>query len=815
MSHARRNTPTHLTILTACTLASLVSQELPGQADDRSPNASPDAKTTLGGREKSSGSAQRPKTAIAPPEPSCPQVDSARVRAASTVIKGSAPAAQPTQVNSAPVPAAATPVPAATPANRSAPVQQLIPCPDRSSPTVTYIRPTNDGQDRWIAKPSQPETITNCQGSAARCSAPESGKPTAIQPPMPAGTAPDSPGTAANPAIVQTPSPSQPASSSTAPNPAVSNSTTQPVVGQSPATSPVPPSPVPPSPAPTSPLLTRQPILPTADQLRQGEVVTTLRYRQSFPSGSARDVGLTGQPTLGVSVGVTNGLELTLDAQTVDNSGPGQQGEFRVQRINPAGGGPNFLNEVALQAKQRLWQNDSGTLALSGVAGVSLGLASRPFAFNSPTGTRSGGTNDGLVPSLEFPFTARPNDRWQITVSPKVAFFPSDHALYFSNLNGSVPGSFGTTFGLAGGVSYRINPRLTVWGDAFVPFTGNNTINRDTGQPAKTVTFNAGLRYLVNPRLALDVFASNALGNTGALSIVGDRNFPSVGLGVTYMPAITGANRVYPDSFRSTQQPPPVIPSGFAPLLSSTLPARQLELSAHGGGQGFLSSLRYGLMDDLEVGAFVDSIAGRVDESELGISGKLRFLHQPDGDPFTLSGLVTVSRSNNVLLNLVNGDRNALQKQGLEKGGFVFSNEADGELLIVTLSAPMQYQFKGGSAIWLTPTLGLVQRSGVEVAGVSMGGSVPLTPAKDLRAIAEFGVDFSGRGNAFLGDSRKTAIPWIAGLRWQPASFLGLKGVQFDAYVTNRVGDSPFHSLRVRADNNPTFGLGVNIPIRF
>src|SRR3712207_6995915 len=42
--------------------------------------------------------------------------------------------------------------------------------------------------------------------------------------------------------------------------------------------------------------------------LFRSEVVTSLRYRQSFPSGTARDVGLTGQPTFGISWGVTDKL---------------------------------------------------------------------------------------------------------------------------------------------------------------------------------------------------------------------------------------------------------------------------------------------------------------------------------------------------------------------------------------------------------------------------------------------------------------------------------------------------------------------------
>ena len=563
----------------------------------------------------------------------------------------------------------------------------------------------------------------------------------------------------------------------------------------------------------------RHPILTTAEQLRQGEVITNFRYRQYFPPGTEASVGLTGQPTFGISWGVTDNLELTLDAQTVDNSGPIRQGPFKAQRINPDGTGPNFFQEFTLQGKQRLWQNAEGTLALSGVAAASLGNAGRPFRFFTATNPISNGQNHQIVPSFELPLTIKPDSHWQFTLSPKVAFLPDDNALYFNRLPSDNTRSFGTTFGLAGAISYQLNPRLILWGDAFVPLTGNNTINRETGFPARTVAFNAGLRYIFNPRLATDLFVSNTLGNTGALSLVADRDYPSVGLGITYLPGITAANRRYSQHFGSTQQPPPSTLAGFALLDGGTIPSNQLLLSFQGGSQGLLTGFRYGLLDDFEIGAFLESISGNVDESELGLSGKIRLLHQADGDPFTLSGLVTVARTNNVLVNLINNNRNELARRGLKKGGFAFSNEKDGELLAITLSTPMHYQFKGGSALWLTPTVGFIQRNGIEVAGLNFGGSVPL--ARNLEMIAEAGLELSGKGNAFIGNKRETVIPWTVGLRWRPASVLGIpdkspiSGLQLEAYITNRVGTTPLGSLRVRADNDLAIGAGLVLPIQF
>jgi hypothetical protein len=558
----------------------------------------------------------------------------------------------------------------------------------------------------------------------------------------------------------------------------------------------------------------RRPVLTTAEQLRTGEVLTTIRDRRFFQGGGGAKDGLTDQPTIGISWGVSDGLELTLDAQTVDNSGPVRQGGFTAQRINDEGS-TNFFQEFTLQAKKRIWQNENGTQAISGVVAASVGNGGRPYRFSNNTGISSAGLQQQTVFSLELPYTYTPDEQWQFTLSPKIAFLPEDNALYLNRLPIANPGSFGTTVGLAGGVSYKLSERLILWGDAFIPFSGNNTINRDSGFPTKTIAYNAGLRYIINPRLATDLFVSNSLGNTGALSLIADREYNAVGFGITYLPGITSANRSYPESFGEKLQPPPKTYAGFGSLDGGTVPKNQLLLTLQGGGQGFLPSIRFGLLDDLEIGAFLDNIPGTVDESQFGFSGKIRLLHQADGNPLTLSLAGTIARSNNVLTNFVNNNRNRFKQLGLRKGGFAFSNEREGELFIYTLSAPMHYQFQGGSAAWLTPTLGFIQRDGLEVAGFNFGGSVPV--AENLDAIAEVGVNLKSGGNAFIGNQRESVIPWTVGLRWNPSSLLGgaISGLELEAYFTNRLGSSPFDSFRVRADNETAIGVGLLLPIQF
>ena len=153
----------------------------------------------------------------------------------------------------------------------------------------------------------------------------------------------------------------------------------------------------------------RQPVFTTAHQLKRGEIVTNLGYRHFLQSGSAETDGLTGQPTIGITWGVTDDLELTFDTQTVDNAGPVRQGSFNAQRINPTGFGPNFFQEWTLQAKNRIWQNKKGTQALSGVVAASVGNADRPYRFFNGNANNSNGLNSEIVTSLELPFTVKLN----------------------------------------------------------------------------------------------------------------------------------------------------------------------------------------------------------------------------------------------------------------------------------------------------------------------------------------------------------------------------------------------------------------------
>ena len=566
-----------------------------------------------------------------------------------------------------------------------------------------------------------------------------------------------------------------------------------------------------------SPLIDRFFTQPTAKHLRQGQVIINLDNRLFFlpdlVEGNIDNDDTAINFGSGFSWGITDNLELTLQFQHVDSSSPAQQGDFISIRTED--------NEGALELKQKLWRNSDDSLALSGVVSASVGT--RGFLF-SQNGNNIEINNRDLFVALQLPFTATVNQRWQFTVSPTVAFFNDESAVFFHRLPDDEDNTFGTTFGFTGAVSYLVSPRLAIWGDAFIPVTGNNSISRESGNPDTAIAYNGGLRYLFNPRLAIDLYASNAQGSIGPLALTADRDLVSFGTNIIFMPDFIGANRRQPDRFAPAKQndstPTPIVNSGIGFFDGGTLDSGQFLFNLQGGSQGVLTSLRYGFLKDFEGGIYLDYVSGEADESEQGFSAKVRFLNQAEGAPLTASIAATIGLTNEPFLNFFDNDRNSFGSADLDKTvPFAFPGADDndeGREFIITASIPFNYQFDSNAAIWFTPIIGYVQRLGTEIAGFNVGGSVSIT--KEFSILGEVGANFAGEGNGFIGDELADLIPWTVGIRWQPLSLFGLEpsanntNPQLELYVTNRVGSSTWHQLRVRDQNTTAVGAGLILP---
>lgn len=558
-----------------------------------------------------------------------------------------------------------------------------------------------------------------------------------------------------------------------------------------------------------SPLANQQFQQPTAIHLPKGAVALSLYNRLFFLPGTEAASGTAAYPNFGVTWGLTDSTELDLTLQVVDTGTPDRLGPFGVvRRVNN--------RDLTLSVKQRLWENANDTLAFSGSFSLAVPLTNRTFEF-TPGGIEQ--EDNSLIPALQFPFTATVSERWQFTLSPTIAFFPDSNAVFIPRPPLVNPGSFGTTLGLSGAISYQVHPRITLWGDAFVPFTGNNSFNRDTGLPAKSIAYNAGLRYFLNPSLGLDIFASNTFGSKGPLALTADRDLTALGLRVISLPSLFASNRRIADSFNRDQdgQDSPNTTDGLAFFDGGTVPSQRFLFHLQGGGQGIQTALRYGIVKDFELFAYLDYISGEVDESEQGFGVKLRLLNQDEAAPLTASAAVTVGLTNNIFDNFDNNNRNGLFRQGAPKDfPLIFRTDSpEGRRFVVTLSLPLHYKVNDQLAFWFTPIAGFVQRDGLELGGFNVGGSVEVI--QDLSLVGELGANFLGEGNAFIGDTLADRIPWSVAVRWNPRSIIGgdesnpnQPNIEF--FVTNRVGSSTWHQLRVRDQNEITVGAGISIP---
>jgi hypothetical protein len=553
---------------------------------------------------------------------------------------------------------------------------------------------------------------------------------------------------------------------------------------------------------------------PTANHLGKSEVLINLNTRSFFipdlVSGAVDNEDSAVNFNTGFRWGISDDLQLTLQFQHVDSSSPVKQGDFTSERTED--------NEAALELKYNLWENQAQTQSLSSVVAASWGT--RGFMFTRGEEKTEINNRDVFV-AVAVPFSTKVGDRWQFNLSPTMAFFKDESAVFFHRLPNDDQSSFGTVLGLGAGGSYQLSQRLLLFSDVFVPITGNNSINRDSGEPDQAIAYNAGVRFLTNPRLALDLYATNTFASFAPLSLTADRDFMGLGANLTFMPDAISGNRKYADSFTpNSDVPESFTTDGLAFFDGGTIPSGKLALQLQGGNQGVLTALRYGLLQDFEGGIFLDYVAGKVDESEQGISGKVRLLHQGKNAPITLSGAATASLTNEPFINFFNNDATAFEGNDLDKTIPIFTPGGDdgdrGKLLIITFALPIHYEISQDTAVWLTPIAGYAQRLGLEIAGFNLGGAIAIS--EEFSLIAEAGANLRGDGNALINGRRENKIPWTIGVRWLPLSLLDREASDdhsdpyLELYLTNRVGSSTWHQLRVRENNDLGVGASLSLP---
>ena len=181
---------------------------------------------------------------------------------------------------------------------------------------------------------------------------------------------------------------------------------------------------------------------------------------------------------------------------------------------------------------------------------------------------------------------------------------------------------------------------------------------------------------------------------------------------------------------------------------------------------------------------------------------------------------MTASLTNEPFINFFENNAGTFERRNLDKGVPIFTPGGDngdrGELLILTFALPMHYEIHRGTAIWFTPILGYAQRLGLEIGGFNLGSAIALS--EEFSLIGEVGANLGGEGNSLVDGRRANKIPWTVGVRWLPLSSLNREvsnnnsDPYLELYLTNRVGSSTWHQLRVRENNDIGVGAGMSFP---
>jgi hypothetical protein len=544
--------------------------------------------------------------------------------------------------------------------------------------------------------------------------------------------------------------------------------------------------------------------LPNAGSLARHEVAVTLRNR-TFLIPARVVSGLRIQPTIGLQWAATDRIALAVDAQTVDNSGPGRQGAFFATRtLGPGVGSGNFLQELALGATVRLWSRRMGGLEADARASLSRGVRSYTFV-DTLTGIGFGSNRREVVATLG----ADLRRRWSAfdgRVGMTWAALPGANALYLRQLPGATEDEFGTLMGPDVGITAEAASWLGLFVDAFAPVVGRNTIDRGTGRAARVTAYDVGATLHLGPALDVEGFLSNRLGNSGALALVADREYLALGTGVTFR--LGGDRRAAARTVAVSRDPAPTM----SVLLDARTTIDRTAIGVRGGAQGVLADAFVVPVDGLRLGAFLDYTSGTIDEAELGGTIYVRLVPQSARVPAAVGVQVSGSRSNNVFVNFLEGRRDEFARRGFEKGGFHFGaeNETAGDVYLLTAALPVYRALGDEAGVWGAPVVAVAQRRGVQVAGVVVGATRAIGPSLWLRG--DLGAPVGGYDNALTAAGRASRIPWSIGVAWRPA--LGLPSPPtIDLTVTNRVGASPFHSLRVRDRGRPALAAGVRVPL--
>jgi hypothetical protein len=494
---------------------------------------------------------------------------------------------------------------------------------------------------------------------------------------------------------------------------------------------------------------TRLITIDTANVLPAGSLQLSVGVRL-FPRGSTGQG--TGLQTYNVSIegGVSDRLQLGIDGTFFDDTlgEPFEDGVPFLSIINVA---PKFKYQFLREEKLSLAV--SGSLEIGKFTG-SNGLYTPGAAQR--TSTTVGGT-------LQVPFTYNLTPSLQGHLVPGVVFWPG-------TINGG--GNFyGTFLNFGAGLNYTPFERLTLFTDVNFPLTSGNAVNTQ-GDSTQEVVWSAGLTYLHSPTVAIDLYATNALGTTPAtrsLAFIPGGGQVAAGFNLKYTPDL---GQGYPTGFRSTSVPlsdrdRQLLFNGITITSPETLNTGRLSLMG-GTGSGFNFQLSYGLSDDAQLSFVGQQLADNDtsiddDSFKLGAYGRLRFLSQSQGDPFSLA----------------------------VAGGFEQGVDQTGSGLFTTELAFL-YQIDPRLAVMFNPKAGFYGSESVWGAGFGLNYDVWQ------------GIQLIGEVTPILSGEVSNTI-WAAGIRY----FNPHWNVGIDLYGTNAAGTYGIGGLVARSNQQVSVGFNI------
>jgi uncharacterized protein YjbI with pentapeptide repeats len=499
--------------------------------------------------------------------------------------------------------------------------------------------------------------------------------------------------------------------------------------------------------------------LETANQLSKGAVSFTLGFRNFLNSqseGRVRGLGRQVESFRGDGA-VTDRLQLGLSGDLFSDS--------LLRLIDGQRVDVKYLSAAA-QVKYQFLKTDKFAASVSGSAELLNIRTDTPSLFTGPSliGSDRFTGKTVFAGSIRVPLTYSVSDQFQLHLTPGVSFFPE-----------TVKGGefYGTVFNIGAGASWQPVKRFNLFADVTVPLgPGGNSVRASDASIFKSVVWSGGIRFLVNPAVGLDIYATNAFGTTPAtqaLTFLPGGDQVAIAAMLNFTPEIS---RNYAPDFRNkdrvslTPRDQQLLLDGITLATADTLLPRSLRMRA-GTGVGTSGSVATGLTNDVQLEFFAGNYSGPIsngiepDPVKLGGAAKIRFLDQVQGDPFSLAAQVTFAQT-------------LTQPNGFSEAGVIF-----------------QYRPIPQLALLFEPKVGVFGTD--ERFGTGLGFNLQLW--KGLQLIGEYTPIFVGQG--------QTGI-WSAGLRYLDPKL----GLGFDVYGSNAAGLNSIGTLIGR--DNASIGFNIH-----